>query len=432
VAAAIKDVLNRRITDPVAQPLALAVGAGSGAAVAALAGMFNPAASVFNGTAFGLALTAMHMQWQTRAEDARHGHSERWRYMTQHPEMKQVLHEMGITSHDVDRVRPLDEATKEARHGHSERWRYMTQHPEMKQVLHEMGITFDDVDRVRPLYEATKDGVAQVMSALNGMCRRTGLPLGAQTERAAATFYMRHCMHTPLLVLAGLHGQGLHVAAVSKWVRDQVDGELAAGGLPGPVLRNNGCVFMRLDEVNRALQGRTDFDVRRPDQEWQVQACPEDRSTPRSAGSMDAPPRNRYAASGAFDTAEPVQLRRRRQPSSPRTPITHTPAVQAPARSSPPALRVRHGTTLQEQLAKMASPGATHRDLQKISQDLANGRLNGHPVKVDGHAYTASDINIDGLSGRGAWRLLHRRDAEGYELVGIVDYHNRRSRWWTG
>ncbi|MGE6332490.1 hypothetical protein [Stenotrophomonas sp. NPDC077659] len=381
--------MNCRLQDPAALPLALTVGAATGALVAALASVFTPTASLLDGSAFGMGLAAFAVGGRVDNE----------------------------------------QLTRE----HRERWDYLNQHPEMRRVIQQRGLTFDDVVAVGVQHAIVTRRVAEAMDALQTVCRAHGLLLSTQMERALGVFYITHCADSALLLIAGLQHQGIYLAAVDDAIKPEVDALLAAGRLPGPVLRNSGAAFMRLDEVNRLLQDGADFDVRCLDREWRVEV----RSSPQRADEAAAEVLHAAAAdtgptpAGTFETGEVVQVRRRHQATArPAREGAPLPTPAAPA--APSGVTVRWGTTLLEQLAGMARNGVTHRDLRKISEDLAHGRVNGHPVIVNGHRYTASDINIEGASGRGRWRLLHRRDGAGHELVGIVDYHGQRSQWWTG
>lgn len=377
LATSLKNVLNCRADDGVAKPLALAVGAGGGALVATLAAVFNPAASVVQGTLVGVALAATSISVQAHVAKEQHQHRQRWDYINQYPEMQRAIKSMPIT--------------------------------------------FEDTRLVSWQYNVIRSGVQEVMAGLRELYGNSDGTVAAQTERAVEVFYMRNCQDAALLMLCNRKRKELYVCAVTDAVRSRVDEQIATGQLPTAVMRNNRCAFMRLDEVNRTLQGASTFDESCPDQEWRV-------TCPAPTHAVASPSRVSH-----FETGELVPLQRRKVTSLPKPQtLANSARVQPDLKAQTTVQPVRHGTTLAEQLARMPDNGVTLRDLRKITEDLAHGRLNGHPVKVDGHQYTASDISIEGISGRGRWRLLHREDPAGHELVGIVDYHDKRTRWWTG
>src|SRR5690606_11570596 len=130
-----------------------------------------------------------------------------------------------------------------------------------------------------------------------------------------------------------------------------------------------------------------------------------------------------------------VELRRRNPGRRPAEAVRDAVPDVAQDRRKPgtSARSVVMGKVLRQQRAHLAEWSRTLSDIDSIVEDLAQGRTTGHSVTVGGERYIARDIHLDGLSGRNRWRLLHRRVATGYELVGIADYHTdaQPARWWN-
>jgi hypothetical protein len=373
----LRAVLNQPPQSTLALPLAVAVGATAGGVFASA---FQGLDQLGFGTAFGAALGAAWL-YALRA--------------IEHPQHEHRAH--------VARVEALKD------------------YPAVRKLLHAAGASLDDVAAVKQLSNRLDRDIRIMSERFRQQCEARSLSPAPLMEAVLRDFYLHHCADRGIVVISRRSSRHCFLVAAHPedhaCIRDAMNRKECS---PSAVLRNLRCAFMRTDLVNERLRGATSFRMKRDDVEWQP-CADSDRAAPGWSSSGSASPT--------------VACRRRRVPSSARR--EHL-ACTPPAAAATVARQLRTvvvGTTLREQMEQLDPSGRTMKRLDVIRSDLTCGRPCSHTVQLHGVDYSASDIPMEGQSGRNVWRLLHRRTAEGHELVGIADYHGpsrngRTLRWW--
>ncbi|MEG2802765.1 hypothetical protein [Stenotrophomonas sp.] len=311
---------------------------------------------------------------------------------------------------------------------HQRRWDMLHSTAALRDMAITSGLNHADVARVRGIHDHLQASMQQMIDGYRAHAAAVDLPVAPPLEAGLKAFVLEACLDHPPCVITCRETGHHYIAAVAAAdvmrLRRQINDE---GRPPGAVLRNLRSTFFCVDPAAPGPAGTGQMDVDRHGGQWQLRPA-----RPVVEGAAAAP-RVVDAATPPPDwtraPAPMVQLRRRTPAAAP----APRPAV-VPMRTSAPAqpIDVQRGPTLQEQCARLPAGSSTLKRIERVEQDLAAGRLQGHVVKQDGHVFIATDANIEGLAGRGRWRLLCRPLGAGYELVGIADYHDRRFDWWTG
>lgn len=387
LAGALRRVLNLPVDARDAPPVALLGGATIGAG---MAWAINGSAQVFSGTVVGITLAAISLMVSRAADGERGDHQARLDFLMRYPGTREVFEKAAINGDDVAAVSRV----------------------------------FEDICRRLDV----------TVSAFREHCLRRGTPFSRLMGNALGEFYLTHCaLHDACVVFNETRGC-YYLAAIRPEDAERVMRQIKAPR-PGAdkdaaisaIFRNAGATFMRADMANENLLQAVSYRSEALGEEWRISAT---RAAPHAGQpQVQAPP-----GVAASLIPEPYTQARQLRRDTVRRLSESSPAAGPGACTPPVALNVTHGVTLAEQWCLLPRNGVTQRHIRAISADLAMGRVHGHPVQVGTLKCTASDLNMEGLAGRGLWRLLHRRTADGIELIGIADYHGSRKPlvWWTG
>ncbi len=365
--------------DALAGPVAAGVGAGAGSAVAlAFQGIGNLLPGTGVGALLGVGWWGV-LRWREHVQASMEANKARVDALEHYPAVHQLLAAKGACMHDMAAV---------------------------KQVS-------DFVDRE----------VKRMCALFEQHCRQQGLKVAPLMKAVLRHFFLLHCGDRGILVVSRASTQECYLVAAHRENQEPIRLALGRkGASPTAVLRNLRCPYIRADLANERVHAAMAFQMERDDVEYIPAA---------GAGSGQAA-RPREPAAAHADAVAP----RCRRPASHRRPAPTEPPTGPGPRTVPPATcDIVRGQILRDQMACLPASGRTLTKLAVIVEDLQAGRVCGKPVTLHGVHYSASDIQLDGLSGRNLWRLLHRRTPGGHELVGIVDYHEPRGggcrmRWW--
>lgn len=384
----LRRVLNLPVDAREAEPVALLGGATIGAG---MAWAINGGAMVFPGTVVGITLATISLM---------------------------VSRAVGAESRD-----------------HQARLRFLLRYPGTRSVLENSLTDRDDVAAVSRVFERSRRRLDKTVSAFRDHCLRRGTPFSQLMGNALGEFYLTHCALHDACVVINDETSCYYIAAIRPEKADQIMKQVTAprsgrskDAAISAIFRNEGATFMRADIVNENLMQALSYQTEALGEEWRIMST-------NVASSACALPL--HDALGTAASIMPEQYTQTRHLRRDRTrPATECQPVRVPmARTPPVRMDVIHGVTMAEQWRLLPRNGVTQRHIRTISADLAKGRLHGHPVTVGTLKCTASDLNMEGLPGRGLWRLLHRRMADGIELIGIADYHGKGRKplvWWTG
>lgn len=330
---------------------------------------------------------------------------------------------LRIARHDAERER-----------AHQQRWDMLHSTAALRDLALKFALDHADAARVRTIHDHLHGLMEQMIDGYRAHAASVGLPVGPALETGLKAFFMEACVDRPPCVITCKETGHRYIAAVAPSQLERLQREINGEGRPpGAVLRNLRTTFFHVDPAgpDPGVCGQT---VDRHGGQWQLRPA---RPVPLTA--KDAAPTRSVA-----DTALPsqdwmrqpapmVQVRHRRLPTGREAGPTTMPTLGASGRAKrAQSVDVQRGATLKEQCARLPPDSSTLKRIERVEQDLAAGRIQGHVVKQDGHVFIATDANIEGLSGRSRWRLLCRQVESGYELVGIADYHDTPFRWWTG
>lgn len=393
-----RSLLNTPLESRHAESVAVAVGSLVGAGMGTLAGLVNPAAPVATGAGVGVVLAGLYVQGARLFQ--------RW-----------------------------DEA-------HRQRWQILQQFQSTRDYMAAKGIGEHDEEAVQRFHDRLHDQLQQLMGNFRKHCRMLGMPCTSRVEYLVEYFFLAYCGEKAPCVTTNIQERCWYIGAIKRQryeaVRQAVERDREH---PSRIFSRERAVYMVIDPDGGA------------DQAPRVQLRGLARSeTPRLPGQARAPsvaaaataaptagvqpPAHVAPPSTRHDIVPLVQVRRR----AARAPTADPPAARSAAMAPASASMARHrivvqGPLLRQQYADLPADSRSRADLERISDDLAAGRSVGHTVSIDGRTFIASDIHLQGLSGRNRWRLLYRPTADGYELHGIADYHGGPARatvWWRG
>lgn len=389
--ALVSSILNTPLQSPDAGPLSIAAGAGIGALMSCLAQCWNASASLHAGAAVGAALGSVSLQISRCAHSREDAHRLRWEFLQSHRGTRRLLQDNSVT--------------------------------------------FEQRAAVCHVYDHLQARLAELLAGFRAHCGERGVHCDALVEKVLAHFYVAHCAEHIPVVVSRLAENRYFIGAIKQDIADAVRARMNEAKDPAMVFASENAMHMVLE-----LQADAGFRAR----VFEPVPCERhDAARGRSAqcrGPLPttAQPRSRQAAASLPDCRpQPLVELRRRNPGrrSAEAVRDAVPDVaqdrRKPGTSARPVVVV--GKVLRQQRAHLAEWSRTLSDIDSIVEDLAQGRTTGHSVTVGGERYIARDIHLDGLSGRNRWRLLHRRVATGYELVGIADYHTdaQPARWWN-
>lgn len=310
------------------------------------------------------------------------------------------------------------------REQHLQRVKLLQTYPALRELAEQRGVRYDDRDQVRRIHDVLQARMSDMVARYRQHCQLRNLPWSEVLDNVIKAFYLSHCKDcAPAVITCVETGQRLLAAVPSAEVPVIEHAVHVENRAPDAVLRQLGRVFLRMDLIGNTLRDARAFRVQRQDGEWKVTAT----TTPDAMPLVDC-----YAPS-----AEPM-VRLRRQPRSTRLPVGHATADGPHARPTAtpvtgPVYRVEMGQTMARQLERLSSNSVTRLGIQQLQSDLQQGRRRGHLVQCGGQSYNSVDAKMDGVRGRGVWRVLYQRQGDTFTLLGIGDYHHRRCApitWW--
>lgn len=385
---ALRRVLNLPVDARAAEPVALLSGATIGAG---MAWAVNGSATVFSGTVVGITLATISLMVSRAADTENRDHQAHLTFLMRYPGTRRVLENSVRDRNDVGAVRDLFERM---------RWR-----------------------------------LDKTVSAFRDHCLQRGTPFSQLMGNALGEFYLTHCALHDACVVINDETSCYYIAAIRPEKSDRIIRQITASravrskdAAISAIFRNEGATFMRADIVNENLMQAVSYQTEALGEEWRIMGT-------NAASSAYAPHMNGALGTAASIMPEQYTQARHLRRDRPRPAPECRPVCVPTTRTPPVRMEVIHGVTMAEQWLLLPRNGLTQRHIRTISADLAKGRLHGHPVTVGTLKCTASDLNMEGLPGRGLWRLLHRRMADGIELLGIADYHEKGRKplvWWTG
>ncbi|GEM_PF-1141870 len=390
------NLLNTPLESRHAESVALAAGSLVGAGMGTLARLVNPAAPVAMGAGVGAVLAGLYVQGALMFQQWDDEHRQRWQILQQFQGTREYMAAKGIGYHDVEAVQRFNDQL----------------HAQLKQAI----------------------------GNFREHCRVLGMPCTSTVEYLVEYFILAYCGEKAPCVMTNIRERCWYVGAIEPRRYDAVRQAVQRDQQhPNRVLSRERAVYMVIDPDAGAHQAPR----------VQLRGLAR-RETPRLPGHARAPSAAATAGPTAVapppvraappptqhDIVPPVRVRRRPA----RGPTAEPPAARSADMTQAAASMARHhtvvmGPRLREQCADLPADSRTMAELERIRDDLAAGRRAGHSVSVDGGVFIASDIHLQGLSGRNRWRLLYRPTAGGYELHGIADYHGgpaRATTWWRG
>ncbi len=383
----LRSVLNLPVQARGAEPLALVSGATVGAA---MAWAINGGAQVLSGTIFGVGLSGIALLVM-RAIDGEH-------------------------------------------RDHQARREFLNRYAGTREMLAENALEGDEATITRAVYDQVTLRLGEIVSSFHEHCLERGTPFNELMGNVLTEFYLTHCAQRDACVVFNESRGCYYIAAIPHGrtgrVREQIGIHPTAGrnSAISAIFRNAGAIFMRADLVSDTLRQRTSYQIEEVGEEWRVMNT--------NIRTEDTAPRGRDATqTAAAIMPEPYTQARHVKRHTADREARSPPATGRTERIPAAGLKTFHGVTMVEQWSLLPLNGVTHRHIRAISADLEKGRVHGHPVRLGTLKCTASDLNMEGLPGRGIWRLLHRRTADGIELIGIADYHETGRKplvWWTG
>lgn len=373
---ALTGLRNLDLEAPAARPLALALGGALGGMVSLVANVISPLPSLVLGALLG------ETSWLL-------SRAERW---------------------DIEQ--------------HAQRVKLIQAYPDLRALAAERGVCYDDRDQVRRIHDVLQERMSHMVAGYREHCELRNLPRSEVLDNVLKAFYLSHCKDRPPAVITCVRSGDCVLAAVTPAEMCKLEHAVhEEGRAPDAVLREMKRVFLRVDRLGNTLRHARAFRVERDGIEWKVTAT----ATPDAQPLVDC-----YAPSAG----PVVQLTRHVRTGRVSDAASSVPCP-LPARSPAPtparACRVDIGQTLAGQLTRLSTDSATRRCVERLQSDLEQGRQRGHVVDCGGQSYIAIDANMDGVRGRGVWRVLYQRHGDAFTLVGIGDYHHRRDRpisWW--
>jgi hypothetical protein len=372
---ALRSVVNVPAQSALAAPLAVAVGAGIGSALALA---FQGLGNLLPGTSLG---AVMGLTWLGALRWIEQGHVEQRR--------------------------------------HQERVQMVSTHPQLSQLLRAEGGCLHDRGAVKQLCDRLDRDVRVIQDSFKKHCGAYGLTPAPLMGDVLRTFFLHHCADRGIVVISRGSTQECYLVAAYRKDHPRVrDAISRVGASPPDVLRRLGCPFMRVDLVNTSMRDAQGFEVEMHRLEW--------TATPTHGQQMQLPV-------GAPDVIKRSGRRPRRtlpaqEPASGSIGHAHPrPGVDDGTAAGSNRIDVARGARLLKQLAPYDPQGRTWQDVRSIEQWLRTGREIGHPVRFDGELYLSADVHLDGRRGRNVMRLLYLKEAHHrYALVRIVNYHDVR------
>lgn len=394
------NLLNTPLESRYAESVALAAGSLVGAGMGTLARLANPAAPVGMGAGVGAVLAGLYVQGARLFQQWDEEHRQRWQILQQFQGTRDYMAAEGIRYHDKEAVQRFNDQ------------------------LH--------------------DQLQQVIGNFREHCRVLGMPCTSRVEYLVEYFFLAYCGEKVPCVVTNTRERCWYLCAIKRQhygtVRQAIQRDQQH---PSRILFPPRAVYMVIEPGAGAhqaprvqLRGLARNETPRlPGHARGLSVAAAATAGPTAIGQPPvgaAPP-----PTTQHDIVPPVQVRRRAgRGSAADPPAARSSAAMAPAAAS----MARHhtvvlGPRLRQQCEDLPADGRTMAELERITDDLAAGRRAGHAVSIDGGAFIASDIHLQGVSGRNRWRLLYRPTADGYELHGIADYHGGPARatvWWRG
>lgn len=308
-------------------------------------------------------------------------------------------------------------------HEHVQRVRLLQAYPALRQHALDSGVRFDDCARVRRLHDKVMANVQSVVEQYRGRCEAWGMPYSSVLENVLKAFYLNHCDLHPMCVITSRRENKRYLTAIPASALPAIDRAInTEGRSPCEVLGGMNFYFVALDLIGNTLRDAAAFRVTCSAGEWKVTAA----TMPDPAPLVDC-----YLPSNE-PTVRVQRIARTSKQERARTGVTGLPDRRATPASTG-VHEVRCSRQLDDQLRPLPKDSVTRRCVLQLMDDLAQGRSMGHHVSLGGEALLATDVQIEGLRGRNCWRILYRREGQAFNLLGIVDYHDRpsgRIKWW--
>lgn len=379
VGAWLRALANVPVCSWVSIPLSATIGCGVGSLVAAVARVFNPAASLHEGAMMGVALASGYMAQYACADQQ----EARLQFLRGIPELARCMAEGNIAS-----------ANPEA------------------------------VDR---LYDYVKGGLDDLLQMFHDYGSLSATEIPSEMEQVLIRFYLLHCPTCPAYS-ALLRYRAEHDNGPARWTCffAAMDGAIGRAldhaiftlrQRPEDVFNRRGMVFVQFDLDGKCTH--VGAHTRRvPSRRTGSLVFPRTEALPTAALARVAAPEHSAWNLAGWDRPEFIESARQNRPA----PLLRRAANRATPLPTPPnRLKVVRSDEVRRRLKQC--PEALP-SIMKIEKDLQTGRsVRGKQIERGGTKYHVRDVTVPGDGGRGRWRLLYQRAGDQYKLCDIVDYH---------